>query len=70
MPTRRGLLSVKVIDGAIVIKGGDGMASAPVVEVYSAGGVCVWRGTDRSISGLTHGVYVVKVGDTVQKVAL
>ena len=63
-------LSVKVIDGAISIEGGDSTASAPVVEVYSAGGVCVWRGTDSSIGGLPHGVYVVKVGDTVQKVAL
>ena len=63
-------LSVKVIDGAIIIEGGDGTASAPVVEVYSAGGVCVYRGTDSSIGGLTHGVYVVKVGGTVQKVAL
>ena len=63
-------LSVKVIDGAIVIEGGDSTASAPVVEVYSAGGVCVYRGTDSSIGGLGHGVYVVKVGDTVQKVAL
>ena len=61
---------IKVIDGAIVIEGGDGTASAPLVEVYSAGGVCVYRGTDSSIGGLTHGVYVVKVGDTVQKVAL
>ena len=59
-----------MIDGVIVVEGGDGTASAPVVEVYSAGGVCVWRGTDSSIGGLTHGVYVVKVGDTVQKVAL
>ena len=63
-------LSVKVIDGAIVIEGGDGTASAPVVEVYSAGGQCVYRGTDTVIGGLTHGVYVVKVGDTVHKVAL
>ena len=63
-------LSVKVIDGAISIEGGDGTASAPVVEVYSAGGQCVYRGTDTVISGLTHGVYVVKVGDTVQKVML
>ena len=70
MPTRRGLLSVKVIDGAIAIKGSDGTASAPVVEVYSAGGVCVWRGTDSSIGGLPRGVYVVKVDGTVQKVAL
>ena len=63
-------VTVKVIDGAIVVECGDGTASAPVVEVYSAGGQCVWRGTDSSIGGLTHGVYVVKVGDTVQKVAL
>ena len=63
-------LSVKVIDGAITVEGGDGTVSAPVVEVYSAGGVCVYRGTDSVIGGLTHGVYVVKVGDTVQKVAL
>ena len=63
-------MTVKVIDGAIIIEGGDGTASAPVVEVYSAGGVCVYRGTDTVIGGLTHGVYVVKVGGTVQKVAL
>ena len=61
---------IKVIDGAITVEGGDGTASAPVVEVYSAGGGCVYRGTDSSIGGLGHGVYVVKVGDTVQKVAL
>ena len=61
---------IKVIDDAISIEGGDGTASAPVVEVYSAGGVCVYRGTDSSIGGMTHGVYVVKVGGTVQKVAL
>ena len=63
-------VTVKVIDGAISIEGGDGTASAPVVEVYSAGGGCVYRGTDSSIGGLGHGVYVVKVGGTVHKVAL
>ena len=61
---------IKVIDGAIVVEGGDMAVSAPVVEVYSAGGVCVYRGTDTVIGGLGHGVYVVKVGGTVQKVAL
>ena len=61
---------IKVIDGAIVIEGGDMAVSAPVVEVYSAGGQCVYRGTDSSIGGLGRGVYVVKVGGTVQKVAL
>ena len=63
-------VTVKVIDGVITVEGGDGTASAPVVEVYSAGGQCVYRGTDTVIGGLTHGVYVVKVGDMVQKVAL
>lgn len=59
-----------MIDGVITVEGGDGMASAPVVEVYSAGGQCVYRGTDSSIGGLTHGVYVVRVGDVMRKVAL
>ena len=63
-------VTVKVIDGVITVEGGVGMASAPVVEVYSAGGQCVWRGTDSSIGGLPRGVYVVKVDGTVQKVAL
>ena len=63
-------VTVTVIDGAISIEGGDGTASVPVVEVYSAGGQCVYRGTDSSIGGLGHGIYVVKVGGTVQKVAL
>ena len=63
-------VTVKVIDGVITVEGTDGTASAPVVEVYSAGGQCVWRGTDSSIGGLPRGVYVVKVDGTVQKVAL
>ena len=61
---------IKVIDGAITVEGGDSTVSAPVVEVYSAGGGCVYRGTDTVIGGLGRGVYVVKVGGTVQKVAL
>ncbi|HJD53442.1 MAG TPA: hypothetical protein IAA93_06950, partial [Candidatus Avibacteroides avistercoris] len=63
-------VSVKVIDGVITVEGGDSTVSAPVVEVYSAGGQCVYRGTDTVIGGLGHGVYVVKVGGTVHKVAL
>lgn len=62
-------LEIRVIDGTIVI-GGTGMASAPTVEVYSTGGECVYRGAESSISGLPHGVYVVKVGGTTCKVAL
>ena len=63
-------VTVKVIDGAIIIGGGDGTASAPEVEVYSAGGQCIYRGTDTVIGGLGRGVYVVRVGDAVRKVAL
>ena len=63
-------VTVKVIDGVITVEGGVGTASAPVVEVYSAGGQCLYRGTDSSIGGLPRGVYVVKVDGTVQKVAL
>lgn len=63
-------LSVKVIDGVITVEGGDGTAPAPLVEVYSTGGDCVYRGTESSIGGLPHGVHVVKVGDVTRKVAL
>ena len=63
-------LSVKVIDGVISVEGSNGTAPAPLVEVYSTGGDCVYRGTESSIGGLPHGVYVVKVDGTVQKVAL
>ena len=68
--TPQSKVTVKVIDGAITVEGGDMAVSAPVVEVYSAGGGCVYRGTDSSIGGLGHGIYVVRVGGTVQKVAL
>ena len=62
--------AITVKDGAIVITGGGTAASAPLVEIYSAGGACIWRGTKTVISGLPQGIYVVKAGDTVQKVAL
>ena len=60
--------TVTVIDGAIVIEGETDMAQP--VEVYSTGGQCVWRGTDSRINGLPHGIYVVRVGNVVRKVAL
>ena len=62
-------LEIKVIDGAIVV-GGNGTVPELTVEVYSAGGRCVYRGTESSIGGLPRGVYIVKVDGTVQKVAL
>ena len=60
--------TVTVIDGAIVIEG-DGGTVQPV-EVYSTGGECVHRGTGTRIGGLTHGVYVVRVGQSATKVVL
>lgn len=62
-------LEIRVIDGAIVV-GGNGTVPELTVEVYSAGGRCVYRGTESSIGGLPHGVYVVRVGDVMRKVAL
>ncbi len=60
--------TVTVIDGAIVIEGEMDMAQP--VEVYSTGGQCVHRGTGTRIEGLPHGVYVVRVGQSAQKVVL
>ena len=60
--------SVTVIDGAIVI--GDETGAAQAVEVYSIGGQCVHRGMDARIEGLPQGVYVIKVGESTQKVVL
>ena len=61
--------TVTVIDGAIVIEDSDSGAAQPV-EVYSTGGECVHRGTGTRIGGLTHGVYVVRVGQSATKVVL
>ena len=61
--------TVTVIDGAIVVEDSDSGAAQPV-EVYSTGGQCVHRGTGTRIEGLPQGVYVIKVGESTQKVVL
>jgi len=59
--------SVSVKNGTIVVNGADGTAA---VEVYTADGRCVYRGNGTEISGLSHGLYIVRVGSTVSKVVL
>ena len=63
----QGVPSVTVRGGAIVV---EGAAATDVVEVFAADGRCVYRGAPTTISHLPGGIYVVRVGKHVQKVAL
>lgn len=63
----QGVPSVTVRGGAIVV---EGAAATDVVEVFAADGRCAYRGAPATISHLPGGVYVVRVGKHVQKVAL
>ena len=63
----QGVPSVTVRDGAIVV---EGAAATDVVEVFAADGRCAYRGASATISHLPGGIYVVRVGKHVQKVAL
>lgn len=59
--------TVSVRDGVIVIDGAD--TDSPV-EVYDTMGCLAYRGTDAAISGLSAGVYVVKIGNKSEKVKI
>ena len=63
----QGVPSVTVRGGAIVV---EGAAATDVVEVFAADGRCAYRGAPTTISHLPGGIYVVRVGKYVQKVAL
>ena len=63
----QGVPSVTVRGGAIVV---EGAAATDVVEVFAADGRCAYRGASATISHLPGGIYVVRVGKYVQKVAL
>ena len=63
----QGVPSVTVRGGAIVV---EGAAATDVVEVFAADGRCAYRGASATISHLPGGIYVVRVGKHVQKVAL
>lgn len=59
-------INVAVANGNISVSG----CESPVVEVYSAAGMILNRvnGTQMNVSGLGHGVYLVKVTDGTKKV--
>ena len=63
----QGVPSVTVRGGAIVV---EGAAATDLVEVFAADGRCAYRGAPATISHLPGGIYMVRVGKHVQKVAL
>lgn len=63
----QGAPSVTVSGGTIVV---EDAAATDVVEVFTADGRCAYRGAPTAISHLPGGIYLVRVGKYVQKVAL
>ena len=58
-------------EAAIAVQGGViSIAQEAAVEVYNLTGVCVYNGVTTEVSGLTRGIYIVKVGTTVRRVIL
>ena len=61
--------------GNITVNGGNGQitvngADDAVISVYNLSGIAVYQGHDSVISGLTKGVYLVRVADKTFKVAI
>lgn len=63
----QGAPSVTVSGGTIVV---EDASATDVVEVFTADGRCAYRGAPTAISHLPSGIYLVRVGKYVQKVAL
>lgn len=59
-------INISVEYGNIVINGADNAK----VEVYNVNGQCVYSGNATTIPVTAKGLYIVKVGDTTQKVVL
>ncbi len=59
-------VKISVKDGAICVEGAEGQS----VQVYSMNAQQVFSGKATVVSGLNKGIYVVKCGNTVKKVAL
>ena len=60
-------LVIRVENGVINIANADGEAP---VEVFDISGKSVFRECANIVSGLAKGIYIVKVGDKVQKIRL
>ena len=58
---------IYVMDGAIYV---DGCPAGTVVEVYDANGKCVRSAVGDTVTGLPHGLYIVKAGKLQKKIVL
>ena len=58
---------IVVRDGAIYV---DGCPAGTVVEVYDANGKCVRSAVGDTVTGLPHGLYIVKAGKLQKKIVL
>lgn len=57
---------VTVADGRVVVSGDCGLA----VEIFAVNGTLMFNGSSGSIPALGHGIYIVRVGNTTEKVIL
>ena len=60
-------VNVAVVDGEISITG---VADDAAVEVYSANGTTIYRGTSKTIAMPCQGIYIVRVAGNTLKIAL
>ncbi len=60
-------ISARAVGGTIII---DGCIDAALIEVYDMEGKCVYSGTATTVSGLDHGIYMVRIGGKAVKVAV
>ena len=58
---------IYVMDGAIYV---DGCPVGTAVEVYDANGKCVRSAVGGTVTGLPHGLYIVKAGKLQKKLVL
>lgn len=60
-------VNVAVVDGEIIISG---VAHDAAVEIYSANGAMIYRGTSKTIAMPCQGIYIVRVAGKTLKIAL
>ena len=59
-------VNVAVVDGEIIITG---VADDAAVEIYSANGATIYRGTNKTIAVPCQGIYIVRVAGKSLKIA-